>query len=446
VRDARPCVPPRRRGNRTRLSIASGILWVVFGRSRTRRNPPPSEVSQPEMLRRRRTIPTLLLLAVLALPASASAISPSTLTASLSAAMRHAGSASSAYVMTLDGDRVLYSLRPDASLVPASVNKLFTTATALRRFGPSARLDTTVLADGPIGDDGVLDGDLYLRGGGDPTLTTVQVAALADKLDVSRVNGRVVGDESHLDALRGSAATGGALDAEIGGQLGGLVMARGYAGGGWQRRPAAVAADALRRALVRRGIRVSGTAGVGTAPDDAQQLAQSRSAPMSQIIQRTNVPSDNYYAETLLKDLGASFGSAGSTKAGAQVVEEEMAKLDVRPTIVDGSGLSRSDRTNSRQIVTLLADMAQGDDAAAYLGSLAVAGRSGTLEYRMRSTAARDRCRGKTGTLHDVSNIAGVCSTAGGQRVAFAILMNAVNPSTARTLQDRMASAIAGLD
>lgn len=391
---------------------------------------------------RRRLIPALLLAVLLVLPSSASALTPAKLTAALNAQMRQAGSSSAAYVMELDGDDVLYSLRPDQALMPASVNKLFTTATALRRFGAAGTLDTSVVADGEI-DGGVLNGDLYLKGAGDPTLTSIRVAALADKLDITRVKGRVLGDESILDALRGSAVTGGRLDPEIGGQLGGLVTARGYAGSGWQKRPAAVAADALRSALVKRGIKVSAKAGVGVAPQDAPELATSASPTISEIIQRTNVPSDNYYAETLLKDLGAAYGDGGSTKAGAQVVEDEMADLDVRPTIVDGSGLSRGDRTNVRQVVTLLAAMAGGEDSSAYLGSLAVVGRSGTLQYRMRTTPARDRCRGKTGTLHDVSNLAGICTTANGKQVAFAILMNYVNPSSAHVLQDRMVAAIA---
>lgn len=391
---------------------------------------------------RRRLIPALLLAVLLVLPSSASALAPAKLTAALNAQMRQAGSSSAAYVMELNGDDVLYSLRPDQALMPASVNKLFTTATALRRFGAAGTLDTSVVADGEI-DAGVLNGDLYLKGAGDPTLTSIRVAALADKLDITRVKGKVLGDESILDALRGSAVTGGRLDPEIGGQLGGLVTARGYAGSGWQKRPAAVAADALRSALVKRGIKVSGKAGVGVAPQDAPELATSASPTISEIIQRTNVPSDNYYAETLLKDLGAAYGDGGSTKAGAQVVEDEMADLDVRPTIVDGSGLSRGDRTNVRQVVTLLAAMAGGEDSSAYLGSLAVVGRSGTLQYRMRSTPARDRCRGKTGTLHDVSNLAGICTTANGKQVAFAILMNYVNPSSAHVLQDRMVAAIA---
>ncbi len=395
---------------------------------------------------RRRLILGPLLAVLLALPAPALGMSESAVRSSLNAQMRQAGGASAAYVLALDGDRPIYSLRPDRALIPASVNKLFVTATALRRYGGDATLDTTVLAGGPVDEAGVLDGDLYLRGGGDPTLTSVRIAALAAKLDLTRVRGRVLGDESHFDALRGSAATAGRLDWEIGGQLGALVMSRGYAGRGWQRRPAAVAADALRSALVKRGVKVTGKAGVGTAPDDAEELATTSSVPMSRLVQLINVPSDNYYAETLLKGLGATFGDAGTTRDGAEVVEAELADLDVRPTIVDGSGLSRGDRASVRQVVTLLASMSGGDDASAFLGSLAVVGRSGTLRNRMRATAARDRCRGKTGTLSNVSNLAGICTTADGRQVAFAILMNSISPSRAHTLQDRMTAAIARLD
>jgi D-alanyl-D-alanine carboxypeptidase/D-alanyl-D-alanine-endopeptidase (penicillin-binding protein 4) len=396
---------------------------------------------------RRLLISGLLLAAALVLPTSASAITQAKLATALNAQMKLAGGASAAYVMALDGDDVLYSLRPDKPLIPASVNKLFTTATALRLFGADTTLDTTVSTDGEVDENGVLDGNLYLKGGGDPTLTTIRVAALANQLDLTKVKGKVLGDESLFDSLRGSAATGGRLDPEIGGQLSALITARGYAGSGWQQRPAAVAADALRSALVKRGIRVTGKAGVGTTPQDATEVATSRSAPMSELIQRTNVPSDNFYAETLLKDIGASFGDAGSTAAGAQVVQHELTQIDpaIKPTIVDGSGLSRDDRTNVRQLVTLLAAMAGSDDSAAYLGSLAVAGRSGTLQYRMRNSDALDRCRGKTGTLSDVSNLAGVCTTASGRQIAFAVLMNEINPTTAHTLQDRIASAIARL-
>jgi D-alanyl-D-alanine carboxypeptidase/D-alanyl-D-alanine-endopeptidase (penicillin-binding protein 4) len=393
---------------------------------------------------RRRLLLGPILALLLVLPAPAGAITTAQLQSALSTQMRHVGGASAAYVVALDGDVPLYALRPDRPLVPASVNKLFVTATALLRYGPEVRLDTTVLARGEIDPTGVLHGNLYLRGGGDPTLTTTRIADLAAQLDLTAVDGAVIGDESLFDGLRGSANTGGRRDSEVSGQLGALVANRGYAGRGWQQRPAAVAADALRRALVKRHVDVAGAARLGTTPDDAVELAKTQSAPMSELVQRTNAPSDNYYAETLLKDLGASFGDAGSTDAGARVVRDQMAELQVKATVVDGSGLSRSDRTTARQVALLLANMAGGENADPFVGSLSIAGRTGTLAKRMRHTSAAGRCRGKTGTLSDVSNVVGICDTPAGA-VAFVILMNSVNTWTAHTLQDRMVSAVARL-
>jgi D-alanyl-D-alanine carboxypeptidase/D-alanyl-D-alanine-endopeptidase (penicillin-binding protein 4) len=114
--------------------------------------------------------------------------------------------------------------------------------------------------------------------------------------------------------------------------------------------------------------------------------------------------------------------------------------MRVRPTLVDGSGLSRSNRASPRQVITLLREMA-GDEH--FLGSLAVAGRTGTLDDRMRKSAARGRCFAKTGTIIGVSNLAGYCVSRSGARTAFAFLMNNVNIYGARRLQDRMAAALA---
>ena len=161
---------------------------------------------------------------------------------------------------------------------------------------------------------------------------------------------------------------------------------------------------------------------------------------MTVLLREMNPPSDNFMAEMLIKVLGDRFGPTGSTAAGARVISDELAELELAPTIVDGSGLSRSDRTSPRDVVGLLTALA---GEAAFTGSLAVAGRTGTLETRMRGTVAQDRCRAKTGTLRDVSALAGYCTTTSGSSVAFAFLMNYVNPYGARLLQDRMAIALA---
>jgi D-alanyl-D-alanine carboxypeptidase/D-alanyl-D-alanine-endopeptidase (penicillin-binding protein 4) len=153
-----------------------------------------------------------------------------------------------------------------------------------------------------------------------------------------------------------------------------------------------------------------------------------------------NLPSDNFAAETLIKAIGAQMTGVGSTEAGAAVVREQMSQLGIHPTVVDGSGLSRADRTSPQDVVTLLQAM-QGE--AAFRGSMAVVGRSGTVGARMRGTVAQDRCSAKTGTLIAVSALAGYCTTTSGTNVAFAFLMNGVNPAAAHVLQDRMTVALA---
>jgi len=110
---------------------------------------------------------------------------------------------------------------------------------------------------------------------------------------------------------------------------------------------------------------------------------------------------------------------------------------------VDGSGLSRLDRTSPREVVRLLAGMADDEAGPALDAALAVVGRDGTVYRRMRGTAAQDRCHTKTGTLHDVSSLVGYCTTLSGRRLAFAFLMNRIQPWYAHGLQDKMTVALA---
>ena len=164
---------------------------------------------------------------------------------------------------------------------------------------------------------------------------------------------------------------------------------------------------------------------------------------MSVLVRDINRPSDNYMAETLLKALGADFGAGGSTAAGTAVARSHAAQFGAQPTMVDGSGLSRRNRTTPRDVVELLAGVDGGELAEPLLISLSVAGQSGTLAERMRGTAAQGRCRAKTGTLSGVSNLAGYCRSRSGARTAFAILMSNVSVWGAHRLQNKMAAALA---
>ncbi|HEX7298985.1 MAG TPA: D-alanyl-D-alanine carboxypeptidase/D-alanyl-D-alanine-endopeptidase [Solirubrobacteraceae bacterium] len=388
----------------------------------------------------------LVLVALLALAGAAQAISAPTLQSKLTREMRYAGTFSGVFVRDLDTDRTLFASKPDVARVPASVQKLYTTAAALLRFGPDATFSTTVAGRGFLDPEGVWRGDLYLRGGGDPTLERDDLQTLAATVaggGILRVAGSVLGDESRFDALRGSFDSGGAYDRDIGGVLSALALQRGYAKDG---QPAAQAARQFAKILRGQGIRVDGPSGAGVAPGDVTELGSVQSPAVRDLIRVTNVPSDNFVAEMLVKDLGAQFGGAGTTAAGVGVVRAQLASLGVHPRIVDGSGLSRADRTTPRQVVRLLTTMHRQQVAASFEDSLPVAGRTGTISKRMRGTPAQDRCRAKTGTLIGVSALAGVCHAAGGHTIAFAMLMNRASVRRAHGVQDRIAAAIARYD
>ena len=215
--------------------------------------------------------------------------------------------------------RVVYSRNANRALAPASNEKLLTTSAALVRLGPDTTLDTVVRpAPGAVLEpDGTLDGDLVLVGAGDPTLDDVAMRDLVGQLrraGIRRITGAVVGDESLFDSLRGSYDSNFGYDSDLGGELGALTWGHGRFD---SRGPAYYAASRLRYFLKRSSVRVTTKVAVAPAATPATPaFAIHRSPPMADIISITNHPSDNFYAETLLKLLGARAGAGGSTNAG----------------------------------------------------------------------------------------------------------------------------------
>lgn len=370
----------------------------------------------------------------------------------LTAESRKLGPASGAFVVDLTNGRELFRRRADKALTPASNEKLFTTAAALLEFGPVGRLATHARTGAAVtvDEDGVLDGDLFLVGDGDPSLDDVALKALAQalvrKAKLTRITGGVVGDESVFDARRGSRSSDYAPDDNLGGQLGGLTWGHGRA---YPDGPATVAAARLQFFLEKLKVKVRRaprTGRLSTAPGGPGESLGSAPSPTMQVLAATtNQPSDNFYAETLVKSLGARFGTGGSTSAGLRVVRARLKLLGIAPTLADGSGLSRRDRATPRQLVTLLRAMADTPDTAlrtAFIGSLAVPGRIGTLAGRMRNTGASGRCQAKTGTLRGVSALSGYCRTVTNRIIAFSFLENDIDALTAKAVEDRMVPAI----
>jgi serine-type D-Ala-D-Ala carboxypeptidase/endopeptidase (penicillin-binding protein 4) len=367
----------------------------------------------------------------------------------IGAQIRAAGGASGAWVADAAGGKSLFSLNADTRRTPASVQKLLTTTTALERLGNGEHLETAVRYDGELGEEGVLDGDLYMKGFGDPSFETGDLALLASRVreaGIRDVTGRVYGDESYFDSRRGLPAGGFRMSTDLG-PLSALAFnegtLRGF-GGGFQANPPSFAATRLDAWLDIRGVDVARAPRAGRAPPTAEPVASVRSPSIAALVRRTNHISDNYYAEMLLKGLGARFGKAGSTAAGASVVRSFQQTLGVSSAVLDGSGLSRGNSISPRAVGRLLVEAQERPWFDSFYRSLPMAGRDGTLRKRMRRTAAAGRCRAKTGTLRGVSALAGYCRSRGERRFVFALLMNGVNVYSARAAQDRIAATLAG--
>lgn len=386
-------------------------------------------------------------------PASAVA----NLHAALAAQFRAAGPDSGALVYGIDTGQQLFSLRGGVMRPPASVEKLYTSVAVLNKLGPDARLHTSVLGAGHLGPGGVWQGNLYLRGAGDPTLgdgtfnavweggygpTAEQLVHQLSARGITRVTGSVIGDASLFDARRGGPATGFAADIpDIGGQLAALTYDHGAA----TRRlsPGAFAAKEL--VLTMRGAQIRARAARFTAitPAGADPLASVSSPPMSELLKLTDVPSDDFFAEMLTKQLGVRFGGAGSTEAGAQVIADTVAAFGVHPKVVDGSGLSRADRSSPLEVVDLLRSVWSTPTGHQLQSALPVVGVNGTVRGIGVRTAAQGRCVAKTGTLNYVTNLAGYCHSRGGHVLAFALFLDGPSNSQAVILLSRMVAAIA---
>ncbi len=404
----------------------------------------------------------LSLLAVLA-PARATAAAGSLagLQADLARQLALAGPADGAYVYDITSKQALFSERASTLRPPASVEKLYTATTALQELGAGTRLTTTVYGSGHLAPGGVWEGNLYLHGGGDPTFGSTafihshyggigaSVSALVSQLvrsdGIHTVTGSIEGDESYFDSLRGEPSSDYRPDPFLEGTLSALAFNRGESGTErGPHAPAAFAARELRSALKNDGVKVHGASGAASTPAGATPLAQALSPTISQLLGLMLPPSDNFFAETLVKDLGARLGAAGTTAAGAAVVVRTIfSLLGFHPRVVDGSGLSPADQTSPYQVTDLLVELAATPIGVVLREHLAVAGHTGTLALRMRNTGASGHCQGKTGTLTGASNLVGYCQAADGHLLAFAIFNDGIATEAAHTFQDHMTITVA---
>ena len=379
------------------------------------------------------------------------------LQAALTRTMREAGPSSGALVYDVDNRAELFGLRSTVKRPPASVEKLWTTCALMNRLGPHARLHTTVLGTGTLR-HGVWHGNLYLRGGGDPTFgdptfnrawlqgygpTANQLVDQLRAHGIRRVTGRVIGDESLFDRRRGGMLTNLMVDVpDFGGQLSALTYDHGATAPHYD--PATFAARELALTMRSSHIAARASSHPAPAPAGAHLLAIVSSPPLATMTRLMDVPSDDLFAELFTKQLGVLFGRGGTIAAGSRVIADTIADAyDLHPTIVDGSGLSRDDRSSPLEVVDLLRDVWKTRVGNELSASLPVVGVEGTVKTIGLKTAAQGRCRAKTGTLNYVTNLAGYCHSRSGRTLAFALFVDGPDNGSAILQESKMIAAIA---
>lgn len=366
------------------------------------------------------------------------------------------------FIWDIDAARQVFALNAAVSLTPASNMKLVTTAAALTSWGAEHRFTTWLYVRDDRVFDGRLPSNLYLRGGGDPSLSTRSYQR--DELDfktasfetfarnlralgVHTVGGRVIGDDSWFDEERRVSEWKPGFE-EWCGPLSALSGNEGLHDGVPVDAPATYSARLLTTALRKAGIKIKGKPGAGSVPVGALLIQRQSSAPLRVLLRRQNKESDNLFAETILKGLGKDFQDLGSTAAGVLVSGATLGTMDIAAdayVIQDGSGLSYGDRLTPYAIVRLLGAMYQRPDFGVFYDSLAIAGKDGTLKDRMRKSAAAGNARAKTGTLNVATSLSGYVRSANDHLVAFSILLtgDSIDVERANKAQDEIVVALA---
>ncbi len=407
-------------------------------------------------------------------------------------------------VTSLKTGETLFDHSGDKLMVPASVAKIFTSYSVLKKLKPTFTFKTDIYTQGVL-KDGKLSGDLFLKGGGDPSLVSERMWMLVNELvrsGIKSITGNIVVDASFFDDERTpesrpvylkdqaynaplgalsfnfntttifvrpgdeaggkpkvftdpdnayidivNQATTGASHSKntltvnrtefVKGDIGDTVLLRGSIPlqGKEQRfyrnivNPALYTGHMFRTFWETRGMKLQGNVMEGITPPQAKLVLEYESLPLWQIVWGLNKFSNNFVADQLMKRLGAEvYGPPGTRQKGMQALQATLGEVGIQPgsyEIIDGSGLTRGTHVSARQLVKVLAAIHKDFSISPeFISSLGIAGEDGTLKKRFPNSSLRGVLRAKTGSLDGVNSLAGFAETAGGEPVAFAVILN----------------------
>jgi len=309
-------------------------------------------------------------------------------------------------------------------LSAASLTKIATSLVSLKTLGPDHQFETLIGATGPVV-NGVLQGDLVIIGGGDPMFVWEEAIALGNtlnKMGIKQVKGNLL--------ITGNFAMNFQRHPLLAGQM--VKQALNHKT--WTR-PANYIHSIMPKGTPKPEVAIAGTIKVASQPLQQTVLVRHKSLPMRQLIKEMNVYSNNEIAEMLAESVG-----------GAGVVQTTAATLARVPQseiqLINGSGLGQENRISPRAACAML--MAIQQLASAYelnvadLFPMSGFDKRGTLHARHMP----DGTVMKTGTLRDVSALAGVLPTRDRGLVWFAIINRGPYVSNYRIEQDKLLQSL----
>lgn len=357
--------------------------------------------------------------------------------------------ATSCVAISVDGVPVA-AKNERAPLRPASNVKVFTAAVAAEVLGLQHVYTTEVRG---VLAGGVVTGDLYLVGGGDPVLNSTwwngpnakfppfnstPVEQFVDQIvaaGVTRIEGSVLGDASRYDEEWYNPTWFDDVKFVEGGPIAALLINDSRESPTTSSNDPVVGAAAVLTAELRaRGVEVGGSPGRGAVPGATPLIASISSQPLPAILAEVLTTSDNTAAEMLLKEIGRARGGAGTRDAGLAVVTQTLQSWGVPlegVQLVDGSGLSDENRATCASLLAVLQHQSADDAIGAGLPVAGAAG--GTLAEAFTETQMAGVLRAKTGTLYNyddgiggrpaVKALSGFVPLEGGGAIEFSLLL-----------------------
>ncbi len=344
------------------------------------------------------------------------------------------------YVYDLTAGQQLYTFNGNQRLRPASCQKVVTGVAALHFLSGDYQFCTHLYHTGSIA-GGILRGDVYVVGGMDPLFSRSDLAALANTLrqkGVTQITGNLYADLSMKDDL--PYGMGWCWDDKFGPLSALLVDGKDAFAVQWP------------KALAATGIKTAGrSVQPNPLPRTGAQYVCTASHSIDEVLGPMLKESENIFAECVFYQIAALGGQKqAGQKQAAEHIQSLLDQLGLQETpcmIADGSGLSLYNYTTPQALVAVL-NYAYLTPAVRdhFLPALPIAGMDGTLEKRMKGTAAEGNVRAKTGTVSGISSLAGYLHTTNGHELSFCIInQGVVRSAQGRAFQDQVCQRLCSI-